>query len=55
MIGCMLLLMPLACAQGKSQLISMQLNQIHEILIVFNEKSNTTKISKIITHDIMIH
>jgi hypothetical protein len=53
MMGCMLLLMPLTCVQGKSQ-YQCKWTKTCEILIVFNEKRNISQILKIITHDIMI-
>jgi hypothetical protein len=49
----MLLLMPLTCAQGKSQ-YQCKWTKTCEILITFNEKHNISQILKIITHDIMI-
>ncbi len=48
MMGCMLLLILLACAQGKITIL-MQMTKIHEILIMFNEKPNIREISKVIT------
>jgi predicted Zn-dependent protease len=53
MMGCMLLLMPLTSAQGKSQ-YQCKWTKTCEILIAFNEKRNNSQILKIITHDIMI-
>jgi len=53
MMGCMLLLMLLTCAQGKSQYQCKWIKNC-EIVITFNEKRNINQILKIITHDIMI-
>jgi hypothetical protein len=56
MMGCMLLLKPLACQRGESQYepIQCKWTKTHEIIFVFNEKPNIVQISKIVTHDIMI-
>ncbi len=53
MVGCVLLLMPLTCAQGESQ-YKCKCTKTCEILILFNEKPIATQISKIITNEIMI-
>lgn len=47
MIRCMLLFMPLACAQGKLQ-YQCKWTKTHEILIMVNEKPSITQISKMI-------
>lgn len=51
MMACMLLLIPLTCAFTWKITILIQMIKINEILIVFNEKPNIRKISKVITTD----